>query len=191
MSHSALALVRQVQSLAENPQALAEQGCLGQVISFLECCLKHPDSRSRLAAARTLATLSARCSPEQWSALELGGVRRVLVCCEEAVASGVADESTATMRKLLAAALQRDARALADVGSSGRDCGEVRIRVPEIPCADTRAAICKAIVCIDGAVSVTFERGHIVVSTRTLMSGEATGPRRRLLRGEGTLRTLD
>lgn len=176
---AALALVRQVQSVAEQPELLRANNCLDQVVTFLECYLDHPDERCRFSAARTLAQLSTRCGAD-WEDLDLKRTQRILESCV-----GTGDQGDATagkVRQLLQVALrQRDASDdLFVYGSDDIPCaqtgghtvtlvgrGEIRLQVLVRLDETIRANVLKAVVGVSGVVSVTLEGDHIVVGTRT------------------------
>jgi len=163
-----------VHSAIENLDLLKEGQCLEQVSSFLECYLEHPDSRTRLGAARALVAISKRCSVDEWRRLDLSRAREIHMRCDDA--GGTDGEE---LRLLLAAALQRETdTSLSDDGGKGGvtdSCGTVadsrgEVRLQPL-CGEvepqTCAMILKSLVHIGGVVSATFEAGQLVVGTRT------------------------
>jgi len=177
---AAVALVRQIQSIVENPELLRKNDCIDQVSSFLDCFLDHPDSRARLGAARALAQLAKSLSSKELGCLQLRQAPRILARLRSAEQRSRADADDKDLHSLLASVLE-GAESQESHGSSGavrgdsacsllRPAGEVvrlRARVPMDE--QTRTAVRQALVRVGGVVSVTFEALEtIVVGARTL-----------------------
>eukprot|EP00747_Dinoflagellata_sp_TGD_P189302 gnl/TRDRNA2_/TRDRNA2_49468_c0_seq1.p1 gnl/TRDRNA2_/TRDRNA2_49468_c0~~gnl/TRDRNA2_/TRDRNA2_49468_c0_seq1.p1 ORF type:complete len:342 (+),score=77.63 gnl/TRDRNA2_/TRDRNA2_49468_c0_seq1:37-1026(+) len=169
---AALALVRQVQSVAENAELLKEHNCIREVASFLECYLDHPDSRARLCAASALATLSANCTADEWRDLDLSRARRTLSKCQQAATAG--DTDAEELWRQLAKALEQDSGSEQAVHvhrgehTAAGGHGEVRIELCGAIGDETRAAVLKSVVSMAGVVSATFDNEQVlVVGTRS------------------------
>lgn len=97
---AALAVVRQVQGLAEGPKTPELRQCIGQVVNPLLAFSDHPDSRVRLGAARALLKLSAG-YPEDVAKLDLTRARSTLSRSRTAVENGDNDVETQEIIQLL------------------------------------------------------------------------------------------
>lgn len=173
---AAVALIRQVQSLTENPELLKANDCVEQVAYFLDCFLDHAESRARMGAARTLAQLTARLSRDERCRLELRQARRVLERMEAEQCSD-ADAEAVELHSLIKSMLG-DEGIQCPSNSHGmpegngentrRDGGdEIHIRVYVDLDEQRRASIRRSLIDIFGVVSITFESRRIVVRART------------------------
>lgn len=175
---TAVALVRQVQSIVESPGLLKANDCIDQVCSFLDCFLDHPDSRARLGAARALSRLSAGLNSEDRRCLQFHQAPKVLSRLQSEQKSGNVDDEDRELHSLLEALLSGDSnQTLAggegkgvrqNVGRTLQTAGEVlHLRVCVTMDEHARTAVRQALVKLNGVVSVTFEKDQIVVSARS------------------------
>mmetsp|Transcript_107324 Transcript_107324/g.206309 ORF Transcript_107324/g.206309 Transcript_107324/m.206309 type:complete len:354 (-) Transcript_107324:100-1161(-) len=177
----ALALVRQVQSIAESPELLQARNGLNDVVLFLESFLDHSDNSARLTAARTLAWLAKRHS-EHWQAVDLTQTRRVLEALEKQNTCNVLDSEAIELRQVLASVIREVAiedQTTQSTPSKEKAChGDLRLQVrctflksaAKDACLNgtTKDAICRCVVEVAGVVSATFETHDVlVVCTRT------------------------
>lgn len=172
----ALALVRQVQSIAESPELLQAGNGLIDVVLFLESFLDHSDSSARLAAARTLSWLAKR-HRQHWQAVDLTQTRRVLEGLEKQSTCGVMDAEAIELRQVLAGIVREveieDTATVRATACHGDLRLQVRCTFLKSASTDTclnssdKDAICRSIVKVAGVVSATFETDILVVCTRS------------------------
>eukprot|EP00930_Biecheleria_cincta_P056404 TRINITY_DN42539_c0_g1_i1.p1 TRINITY_DN42539_c0_g1~~TRINITY_DN42539_c0_g1_i1.p1 ORF type:complete len:327 (-),score=51.33 TRINITY_DN42539_c0_g1_i1:90-1070(-) len=164
--HSSLAFVRQIQSLAENVELLREQACLAQVASILDRHIEHPDCHTRHAAASALATLSRRCTTDEWQSLELPTTRRMMTESQllPAEQAGSLDSFHEFLISIMHDSEQPNGPLMAGEGR-----GEVRMEIigSHDLSQEVRVALLQAVVNVEGAVSATCEHGQLVVVTLT------------------------
>eukprot|EP00747_Dinoflagellata_sp_TGD_P092437 gnl/TRDRNA2_/TRDRNA2_165410_c3_seq1.p1 gnl/TRDRNA2_/TRDRNA2_165410_c3~~gnl/TRDRNA2_/TRDRNA2_165410_c3_seq1.p1 ORF type:complete len:357 (+),score=85.06 gnl/TRDRNA2_/TRDRNA2_165410_c3_seq1:63-1073(+) len=186
-----LAVVKQIQALAEGPETPEMRSQLAPVVKSLQFFLEHPDSRVRSLAAKTLSRLS-RNYGEDMRKLDLGKTRAAVERFAKDAADG--DSEAEELRQCLLDALGQEKEektesngtaSTAGAGetpassssaddsqsrgspSKGGERGEVVLVVPEGSPAKSKGLVLEAVVVIPGVVSIAFEGDNAIVSTRT------------------------
>lgn len=172
---SSLALVRQVQALAEDVELVREEGCLKQLASILDHNLDDPDCHTRHAAAGALATLLRRCTTDEWKSLELPTAQRLMTQSRPVPVEQVGSYDYESLHEFLVSVTQGSTQSHSEQSNgqlkAGEERGEVRMEIvgsrgsPRILSQEVRSALLKAVVNVEGAVSATWENEELVVVT--------------------------
>jgi len=169
--HSSLAWVRQIQTLAENVELLREQACLTQIANILDRHLEHPDCHTRHAAASALATLSRRCTTDEWQSLGLPTTKRMMTESQllPAEQAGSLDSFHDFLISIKQGARLSDSEQPNDPLKAGEGRGEIRIKIVGSHglSQEVRIALLQAVVNVEGAVSATCGNEQLVVVTLT------------------------
>lgn len=173
---SALQVVKQIQSIAEQPPTPELRACLNQVVSSLLFLLDHPDSRVRTNAARAMRSLCTGYAAEIRS-LDLAKARAVLARCRLAATEGSTMEGEEELQRILEDVLGEEVTSKDTVdntdivqpshGPPNENRGEVVLQVGEHADRKIRTAILESVVHVAGVVSVTLEGSYVIVSVRT------------------------
>lgn len=172
---SSLALVRQIQTLAEDVELVREEGCLKQLASILDHHLEDPDSHTRHAAAGALARILRCCTTDERQSLELPTARRLMTQSQSAPVEQEGNYDYDSFHEFLISVSQGATLSHSEQSNSqlktGEERGEVRmeiIRSRGSPCVlsqEVGSALLKALVNVEGAVSATWENDELVVVT--------------------------
>lgn len=154
---AAVAFLRQVQGVIESPELLKENNCIEEVVSYLDSTLDHPDSRVRLAAARSLAQLAAQLDCEDRGHLNLHQAPKVFEQLQR-----TSCEEDAELHSLLATVLgdedggsHKVIEKLANELPGG--VREVFLSTGVVMDEAARNVVRQALVQLEGVVSVTFD----------------------------------
>jgi hypothetical protein len=160
---AAVALVRQVQGVVDNPELLKENNCVSEVVSFLDSQLEHPDSRARLGAARALAQLAVQLGSDDWGSLELHHASKVYSSLQQERLQGTVEDRDEELSFLLAAVLGHEedlqGRGIVEKNAGNAPAEVVRFNIDVAMVELATTAIRGALVQMGGVVSVTFETG--------------------------------